>query len=251
MIDFKIFNLSKLSVSLLFLILPLGCETEEEGVDFSSKNLVTGYLYPEVLDLEECLLDSSGLTLAVEVKGFIASREFVEYESSDHLLHEVCLLDEEDYAKSISLFDSLAIANGDTSFYEKVLPYEGSGWALATSVDSISVVLSEEYDDAHPKGVDLADVATIRAFLPSFPSQNGYVRPYWKELNKKISELTPSDCSVWGATALIGETFVKHGFSTISWISLPKNTQLRDCQVTVTYFFSDGQHLSSTKLVKL
>ena len=176
----------------------LSCSSEEkenagpeEGIQ--SKNMITKYVMPESLSVVAIPnYSETDASFRVEIKGLIASRILVEHEQRGDVILSEREINPKDYERSIELFDSLSIANKDTSYNRKV-PMEGYT-AIAYSIDSISVVSNSDYDSKHPAGTELGDIIKIEAntygayILDGYNNQNPKLK-----IKKSISDLTEKD----------------------------------------------------------
>lgn len=243
------FLFSMLFFSMFWGLSLLSCESESEGGGnseawgYKSKNLVTGYLIPEKMRVSQVMSDSSDAILDVEINGFVASRALVEFERSEYTLSANHLLKENDFEKSIAVFDSMSVVYKDTAF-NKMIPMSGY-WALALPVDAISVVSDMNYDDAHPAGSDLSDFVRISTSSYGNSVLNEYAVPYSSYIEKKLSELTRQDRTLLSASVEMDGTNYRDGYSHVGRILIPKTDSPKKCHVTVTYLFANGQKLSS------
>ena len=152
-------------------------------------------------------------------------------------------LKESDYNRSVSLFDSLSVLYGDTA-YNQMVPM-GEYWALAYPVDSIIVVSNVDYDQNHPAGEKLSDIVTVESYSYGKYVLCGYQNPQNFELKKKVCDMTQLDRTLMGVRGQWIDNPHIGGFY------IPQTPNPRDCQLTVTYFFSNGLNLSASAQVKL
>lgn len=260
-------NFNKLATALLTSILATTltcCHEKEEEIDnnkvwgFQSKNLVTGYIFPETIRIKTASSEDSAMTaFRIETSGFIASRDFVDYESKENPFRVNHLLDEKDFEKSISIFDSMAVVYNDTAL-NKLIPM-GGHWAFSHRIDSISITSSEDYDTEHPAGSNLSDITTINTdTYGNYVPQEGINRAAEGfELEKRVSELTESDRTRLAISPQMSEDNDCEGYLRMGTITgrgkfwIPKSSAPKECQLTVTFFFANGQKLSASAQVIL
>lgn len=222
----------------LFSAIVVSCESEEKipgDWGYESKHLVTGYVFPEELEVEAGAIDGALVTFSVKAKGVVVSHHLKKVwgEFSD--------LTEEDVVERSRLFDSMAILYKDTAYNRMVTLREN--WALAYPIDSVSIISNVGYDVNHPVGSNLYDVVTMTSYSYGELVLNGYVQGDC-QLEKRVSELTQDNRTLM--TAKFGDMLYCTGR-----FSLPQTANPQDCQLTVTYFFSNGLKLSASTQVKL
>ena len=219
-----------------------GCEeeneTDEGKASVKSKNLVTGYVFPESMSLKS-EYDSSCVLLYVYTDGLVVSRRLrSSLEFRD--------LEEEELSRRARLFDSMSVVYKDTA-YNGYVPIGNFGYcALAYPIDTISIVCDVNYDEDHPAGTDLSDVV----YVTNYSFGNNVLSGYEIKLvgvgvgyKKKVSELTPSELTLFGANYF--------GINSAGRFTIPQTFNPQDCQLTVTYLFSNGLKLSASTQVKL
>ena len=221
-------------------ILIVGCESTDEIIDgkdwgYESKNLVTGYVFPEEMSVSIGVLDSSRISFGVRTKGFVVGRHL------KGVWGEFRDLTDEDVVERARLFDSMSVVYGDTAYNHLVSMSEN--WALAYPIDSIAIVSDVDYDVNHPAGSNLFDLVNIETYsygenvINKNPSRN-FV------LEKKVSELTPVNRTLM--TSKFGDMLYNTGR-----YAIPQTSHPQACQLTVTYFFSNGLKLSASAHVEL
>ena len=220
----------------------IGCEEENEANDgtasVKSKNLVTGYVFPESMSLKS-EYDSSCVVLYVRTDGLLASRKLLPSLEFRNLA-------EDELSRRARLFDSMSIVYKDTA-YNGFVPIGNFGYcALAYPIDTISIVCNANYDEDHPAGTDLSDVV----YVTNYSFGNNVLSGYEIKLvgvgvgyKKKVSELTPSELTLFGANYF--------GIYSAGRFTIPQTSHPQDCQLTVTYLFSNGLKLSASAQVKL
>ena len=220
----------------------IGCEeeTETDGgkASVKSKNLVTGYVFPESMSLKS-EYDSSCVVLYVHTDGLLASRKLLPSLEFRNLA-------EEELSRRARLFDSMSVVYKDTA-YNGYVPIGNFGYcALAYPIDTISIVCDANYDEDHPAGTDLSDVV----YVTNYSFGNNVLSGYEIKLvgvgvgyKKKVSELTPSELTLFGANYF--------GIYSAGRFTIPQTSNPQDCQLTVTYLFSNGLKLSASAQVKL
>ena len=218
------------------------CEEEEPiGLDSwgrMSKHLVTGYVFPEKMDIY-CEYDSSCVMFYPKPNGLVVGHEL-------GTMHEFEDLSEDELSRRSRMFDSMAVVYKDTS-YNGIVPIGNGGyWALAYPIDSILIVSDIDYDLNHPAGVNLADVVNIQG--DSFGDcvlsgyQNTKIGIGYAD-KRSVSDLTQANLTLFGANS--------HGPYTAGRFTIPQTSHPQDCQLTVTYLFSNGLKLSASAQVKL
>lgn len=217
-----------------------GCESTDEINDggewgYESKNLVTGYVFPEEMSVSIGVLDSSRIVFEVRTQGLVVGRHL------KGAWGEFRDLTEEDVAERARLFDSMSVVFGDTAYNQLVSMREN--WALAYPIDSIAIVSDVDYDVNHPAGSNLFDLVIIETYSYGEKVINKNPSRYFI-LEKKVSELTPEDRTLM--TSKFGDMLYNTGRYTI-----PQTSHPQICQLTVTYFFSNGLNLSASVQMKL
>ena len=229
-------------VACMLVVSVTGCEeeneTDEGKASVKSKNLVTGYVFPESMSLKS-EYDSSCVLLYVYTDGLVVSRRLrSSLEFRD--------LEEEELSRRARLFDSMSVVYKDTA-YNGYVPIGNFGYcALAYPIDTISIVCDVNYDEDHPAGTDLSDVV----YVTNYSFGNNVLSGYEIKLvgvgvgyKKKVSELTPSELTLFGANYF--------GINSAGRFTIPQTFNPQDCQLTVTYLFSNGLKLSASTQVKL
>lgn len=198
---------------------------------YESKNKVTRYVFPESMSLM-CDYESSCVIFRAVVDGMVVGHGLTAHPNYKNLT-------EEDVAMREKLFDSMAVVYKDTA-YNGMVSMTGN-WALAYSIDSISIVMDKEYDRKHPMGTSLSDVVNARITSYGECVFSGYEKKLIG-FEKKVSELTQLNRTLMA-------TSEDHNCSQAFYI--PQTDTPKDCQLTVTYFFSNGLNLSASAQVKL
>ena len=219
----------------------VGCEEETDGGNedvwsVESKNLVTRYVFPEEMSVRH-EYDSSKVLFYVGTKGLAVGHRLEARSEFENL-------EEDELSRRARLFDSMAVVYKDTSYKGKV-PITGY-WALAYPIDSISIVSSSDYDMNHPAGTNLSDVVSIESYSFGACVLSGYLEKkvgIGVGFDMKVSELTRENrtllCAQYGSLYNTG------------YFSIPQTSNPQDCQLTVTYLFSNGLKLSASAQVKL
>ena len=218
------------------------CEEEEPiGLDSwgrMSKNLVTGYVFPDGMEIC-CEYDSSCVMFYPKTKGLVVGHEL-------GAMHEFGDLSEDELFRRSRMFDSMSVVYKDTAYNGRVPIGNGGYWALAYPIDSILIVSNIDYDMNHPSGVNLADVVNIQGNSFGDCVLSGYQNEkigFGHADKKRVSDLTQSNLTLFGANS--------HGPYIAGKYILPQTANPQDCQLTVTYFFSNGLKLSASAQVKL
>lgn len=219
------------------------CESEEERENgdekdwvVKSKNMVTRYVFPEEMSIRhEC--DSSRILFYVRTEGLAVGHGLeagLEFRN----------LNEEELSERARLFDSMAIVYKDTSYNGNV-PIVGN-WALAYPIDSISIISSTDYDKDHPAGSDLSDVVGMETYSYGECVLSDYSEErvgIGIDSDKKVAELTQAN-----RTLLCAHYY---GLYNTGVFSIPQTSHPQACQLTVTYFFSNGRILSASARMEL
>ena len=133
------------------------------------------------------------------------------------------------------LYDSLVKMYHDTAWHgttNYMYP------AVAYPVSSISVVSDADFDDTHPAGSELIDIAKIYSGSYALFVQNGYNGRYPQEqILKPFCEFTQQEKSLWYDGGI--------------GIYLPLPTLSRTHNFTVTFSFEGWKAVSSTVRVEL
>ena len=223
------------------------CEKEETSHGNSvymhkSPNLINGYVFPDTMEIRYDGVDTlSNAKFRLYNKGFIASRVLADYESWKYANIQERLIDRKDYDRSIELFDSLSIVYHDTNYNDRT-PL-GYNWALAYSVDSISIVSDADYDDSHKAGNNLADITNIVTGSYYNCIANGY-KSKDIYIGKKVSELSETD-------RILMQTRNGGLYNLMAEFSIPQSKRPKEQHITVTYHFSNKKNLSATAKVQL
>ena len=238
------FNSKKLLASLI-VVVPIilsSCSEDEDVVNwksvvwlYDSKNLVTGYVFPEEMSLFNCT-DSIGdsIYLNVDVHGLVVGQRNIRTRK------QFITMSDEEFAKRYAVFDSMATQNNDTSFNGKV-PIPGN-WALAYPIDSISITADVDYDQKHEAGSNLSDLVNVKSHSYGKSILSNYQTSI-TGVDKHVSDLTKEELTLFGANYM--------GDYNTGYFSFPKSAIPKDCKLTVTYFFSNGQVLSATAKISM
>ena len=238
------FNLKMALASLIGMasIFTSSCSKEDENDNgkaevwtYESKNLVTGYVFPEEMSIaQESDSISATVYLCVDVNGFVVGHRNIR--SSTQFI----TMSDEEFAKRFAIFDSMATSYNDTSFDGRVRII--GNWALAYPIDSILITADIDYDPKHKAGSNLSDLINVRnnsygkSILSNYKTSiNG--------VDKLVSNLTKEELTLFGANYM--------GDYNTGYFTLPQNGNKKDCNLTVTYFFSNGQKLSATAKVRI
>lgn len=153
-------------------------------------------------------------------------------------------LTEEDVVERARLFDSLSVVYGDTAYNHLVSMSEN--WALVYPIDSITITSDMDYDKNHPAGTNLSDVVNISTYTYGESVLSGYAS---KKIGVgiinavKVSELTQANLTLLGANY--------YGHYGTGQYYIPQTSHPQACQLTATYFFSNGLKLSASAQVEL
>ena len=223
----KIFQIIIGVLMTVVVIVVVSCEEEDEGKStpeytWTSKHCLQRYILPD------SLVDSSWDFLPTSKDSFllgfgiggesICSGECPNNPQSPH-----------------PLYDSLVKMYHDTAWHgttNYMYP------AVAYPVSSISVVSDADFDDTHPAGCELIDIAKVNTISYGNFVLNGYTgKESQEDIFKPFSEYTQKERSLWWHGAIA--------------IYLPLPTLSRTHNFTVTFSFEGWKSLSSTVRVEL
>ena len=239
-------NRFKLNTTLFSLIsiIPIftnSCSKEEEvnwkSVTWvqESKNLVTGYVFPEEMSLFNCT-DSIGdsIYINVDVIGYVVGHKDIRGRE------QFAKMSDEEFSKRLAVFDSMATLYNDTSYEGRVRII--GNWALAYPIDSILITADIDYDQKHKAGSNLSDLVNVKSHSYGKSILSNY-KTSITGVDKHVSDLTKEELTLFGANYM--------GDYNTGYFSFPKSAIPKDCKLTVTYFFSNGQVLSATAKISM
>lgn len=216
----------------IMVMLTWSCEQGDGyGESFFSKSYITDYVYPDSLvsHYVETVDDTMVVCLDFQATyrvGLLSYRHFADWERREQL------------------FDSLMVSYGDTTYNEDI--YLEGHQALATPIDSISVVSDADYDENHTAGSDLSDIVIFQGVSYYNFISHGYFREkdtfgdyyddYGSKLKRRLSELRPEDYHLWKFYPFEFK-FLKPSLSQVHHITVTIATGGKTFKVTETLDF--------------
>jgi len=202
------------------------------GESFFSKSYITDYVYPD--SLESCFVETVDDRMVMRLRfhgGYYVALSSYRYFA--------------DWERREYLFDSLMVSYGDTTYNEDI--YVEGHQALATPIDSISVISDADYDENHAAGSDLSDIVIFQGVSYYNFISHGYFREediygdYYDDnglkLNRPLSELRPEDYHLWDFYPFEFK-FFKPSLSQVHHITVTIATGGKTFKVTETLDFS-------------
>ncbi|MBO7505963.1 MAG: hypothetical protein J6T67_01095 [Paludibacteraceae bacterium] len=223
----KFFQIIVGALMTIVVIAVVSCKEENEGektpeYEWSSKHYIQRYILPD------SLIDSSWDFLSTSKDSFLLGFGI----GGESIYSGECPNNPQ---PPHPLYDSLVRMYHDTAWHgttNYMYP------AVAYPVSAISVVSDADFDDTHPAGSELIDIAKIYSGSYALFVQNGYNGRYpQKHILKPFCEFTQQEKSLWNG-ASIG-------------IYLPLPSLSRTHNLTVTFSFEGWKSVSSTVRVEL
>ena len=221
----KLFVIGKLLISIAITVF-YSCDGEDEGetpeFEWRSNHMIQSYILPDSLEnlswkfLSE---DKESVMLGLAIGGDrIYSGENPRV-----------------YREPDSLYYSFVEMYHDTAWYgttNYMCP------AVAYPVSEISIISDADYNDTHPAGCELIDIAKVNTVSYGNFVLNGYTgKESQEDIFKPFSEYTQKERSLWWRGAV--------------GIYLPLPTLSRIHNFTVTFSFDGWKSVSSTVRVEL
>lgn len=202
------------------------CQEEDEGetpeFEWRSNHMIQSYILPDFLEnlsWEILSEDKESVMLGLSVRG-----ERIYSGENPRV-----------YREPDSLYYSFVEMYHDTAWYgttNYMCP------AVAYPVSEISIISDADYNDTHPAGCELIDIAKVNTVSYGNFVLNGYTgKESQEDIFKPFSEYTQKKRSLWWRGAV--------------GIYLPLPTLSRTHNLTVTFSFEGWRSVSSTVRVEL
>ncbi|MBO7507900.1 MAG: hypothetical protein J6T67_11025 [Paludibacteraceae bacterium] len=223
----KFFQIIVGALTTVVVIAVVSCGEENEGektpeYEWPSKHMIQSYILPDSLEnLSWSFLskDNSSVMLGLAIGG-----ERIYSGENPRV-----------YRKADSLYYSFVEMYHDTAWYgttNYMCP------AVAYPVSEISIISDADYNDTHPAGCELIDIAKVNTVSYGNFVLNGYTgKESQEDIFKPFSEYTQKERSLWWRGAV--------------GIYLPLPTLSRIHNFTVTFSFDGWKSVSSTVHVEL
>ena len=218
-----VISLAVLTVNLLCNI---SCSEEESQTlehSWPSKHMINSYLIPEEITTNQNNTQDSIRILVAFDGEYVRSGEDTNPPEEPH-----------------PLYNTFVEMYHDTSWYGKSSYLESM---LSYPVNSFSIVCNEDYDDLHPAGTNLSDIAKLYVCSWGDAVLNGYEIQwnkrsesynYWKAVEKIFGQFTQNEKCLW--------------FPSV-WIHLPKPSLSDNLELKITFSFEHLGDLTVTERV--
>lgn len=221
----NIFSLLKWALFCAILSIPFACGDETDGEPeyfWESQHLHNSYTIPDSLS-----------DMSWHMHPNYPKDSFV---ISFCINGETVYSDECKVPQKPEVFDSICRLYHDTAWYGKSNAMDPP---VAYPVSGISIVSDADFDESHPAGSDLSDIAILLTHSWGDFVLNGYPRgdEQLKKIRKKFSEFTHNEKCLW--------------YDGSFQIYFPLPTLSRTHHLTVTLSFEGGKSISSTIEVNL
>lgn len=203
----------------------VGCSDDDGGEVTFTRSFITQCYFPDTLEVfcHELTFDTIPVALDLHGSYYVA-------EKVDHRYFE-------DWKRREWLFDSIVTHYADTTYNREI--YIGGHKALATSIDSVSIISDADYDVSHKAGTDLSDLVVFDGVIfggyvishySDAEYKNYYDGPDFK-VKKPLSEFRPEDFHLWSKSPFL--------------LDFPKPTLAQVHHVTFT-FVTGGKRFEAT-----